>query len=352
MAASRRFLSSLRGGRRPRSRIRLRFAPRVDSLETRALLSTIVVTSHSDSGPGSLRQAIADSASGGTISFADSLRGQTITLAASSGPLSIGKDLTIDGPGAGQLAVSGGGATEDIRVASGASVTISGLTITGGSAGQGGGIAASEGSLTLTDDTASGDAALGGAGTLGGAGGIGEGGAIFSAAGLIATYDPSTGTISTTLFPSNLTILDMSFLGNRATGGSSSGGAGGDGEGGALFNNAGSTASVSESLFSFNAATGGAGDSGGNGEGGAIFHAGPPSYAPTQPGGTLNLSDSLVVANVAQGGAAANGGTATAGQGVGGGLYLALGSTTTLKRTVVAFNRASTSNNDIYGTYE
>ena len=40
------------------------------------------------------------------------------------------------------------------------------------------------------------------------------------------------------------------------------------------------------------------------------------------------------------------------GQGIGGGLYLATGSTTTLTTTVVVGNRDSTSNNEIYGTYE
>ncbi len=65
------------------------------------------------------------------------------------------------------------------------------------------------------------------------------------------------------------------------------------------------------------------------------------------PGGTLALSNSLVIGNLAQGGDAGSGGTA--GQGKGGGLYLATGSTTTLNKTIVAGNRASTSNNDIYG---
>ena len=89
--------------RRPRRR---RFAPRIDSLETRALLSTLVVTNDDDSGTGSLRQAIADAASGDTITFSHSLRGQTIML--TSGALDITKSLDIDGPGASQLSVSGG----------------------------------------------------------------------------------------------------------------------------------------------------------------------------------------------------------------------------------------------------
>ncbi len=50
--------------------------------------------------------------------------------------------------------------------------------------------------------------------------------------------------------------------------------------------------------------------------------------------------------------ACAGSGALSAGQEIGGGLYLATGSTTTLTATIVAGNRASTSNNDIYGTYE
>jgi hypothetical protein len=58
------------------------------------LASTLVVTSTSDSGPGTLRQAIAEAGSGDTITFAPALSSQTITL---SSTLVIDKDLTIDG---------------------------------------------------------------------------------------------------------------------------------------------------------------------------------------------------------------------------------------------------------------
>ncbi len=43
---------------------RRRFAPVCDGLEVRALLSNIVVTNNDDSGPGSLRQAIASARAG------------------------------------------------------------------------------------------------------------------------------------------------------------------------------------------------------------------------------------------------------------------------------------------------
>jgi len=56
----------------------------------------MLVTSLNDSGAGSLRQAIADSLSGGTIQFDSALAGKTITLVSQ---LDVNKNLTIDGTG-------------------------------------------------------------------------------------------------------------------------------------------------------------------------------------------------------------------------------------------------------------
>jgi hypothetical protein len=63
--------------------------------------SAATVTNNADSGAGSLRQAIADAASGDTINFAATLNGQTITLASE---LLINKNLTVSGPEANLLA--------------------------------------------------------------------------------------------------------------------------------------------------------------------------------------------------------------------------------------------------------
>src|SRR5215472_14284099 len=65
---------------------------------------TITVTNTNDSGPGSLRQALADANDGDTINFDVSLKGQTIAL--TSDELVIDKSITITGPGSDQLAVS------------------------------------------------------------------------------------------------------------------------------------------------------------------------------------------------------------------------------------------------------
>ena len=71
---------------------------------TRALhAATITVTSTADSGPGSLRDAIAAASDGDTIQFAAALNGQSITL--TSAELAIDKNITINGPGPDQLAV-------------------------------------------------------------------------------------------------------------------------------------------------------------------------------------------------------------------------------------------------------
>ena len=63
---------------------------------------SLTVTSLSDSGTGSLRNAVANTAPGGTVDFAVT---GTITL---SSEIVIDKDLTIQGPGADLLTISGG----------------------------------------------------------------------------------------------------------------------------------------------------------------------------------------------------------------------------------------------------
>ena len=65
----------------------------------------ITVQNTNDSGAGSLRQAIADICSGGTVNFDSSLAGQTIILAS---PLAIDKNLTVDGSAlASKISISG-----------------------------------------------------------------------------------------------------------------------------------------------------------------------------------------------------------------------------------------------------
>src|SRR5216110_3325326 len=89
--------------------------------------STLTITSALDSGPGSLRATIAAAASGDVIQFDPSLNGQVILLASE---LSVTRELKIDGPGADQLAISGG---NRIRIFSAtAPLTLTGLTLKNG----------------------------------------------------------------------------------------------------------------------------------------------------------------------------------------------------------------------------
>ena len=131
--------------RSPASRLYL------EVLEDRHLLSTFSVLNFLDSGPGSLREAItnANGAPGADlISFAPAARDGTIAL--TGGQLSITDDLTIDGPGAGRLAVSGNDASRVFQISSGVAVSIDDLTVTHGRAvGRGGGIL-NAGTMTLS----------------------------------------------------------------------------------------------------------------------------------------------------------------------------------------------------------
>ncbi len=87
-----------------------------------------------DSGKGSLRAAIVDAGNGDTVDFARGLHG-SITLASE---LPVSGSVTINGPGANHLAISGDGGNRIFDISGSSSVTISGLTITNGLAVQGG----------------------------------------------------------------------------------------------------------------------------------------------------------------------------------------------------------------------
>ena len=115
--------------------------------------TTWTVTNCNDSGPGSLRQLVSGALSFDTVTFASPLSscpGNVITL--TSGPISLPTGslitLTIAGPGAGLLAVSGGGNSSVFSIPPLAVATISGLTIENGMSNFGGGIA-SEGTVTV-----------------------------------------------------------------------------------------------------------------------------------------------------------------------------------------------------------
>jgi len=272
----------------------------VERLEGRLLLSAYIVTNNLDSGPGSLRADIQMSNAtqeANTIAFAPGLSG-TITL--TSGQLEITSDLTITGPGADSVTISGNKQSRVFQIDAGVTASISGLTITGGRApagspgadapygmtggaggpGADGGGIYSLGSLTLSSDSitnnSAGTGGNGGSGsdvhgfwTPGGAGGRGgNGGGIYSAgpltiiastidsnsagdggsAGMSGRFVPeqagSGGDGGGVWAGANVVMTDSTISNNRAgdaNGGiqSSSGGSGGSG--GGVFASAGIT---------------------------------------------------------------------------------------------------------------
>jgi hypothetical protein len=146
--------------------------------------------------PGTLRQAIAaaNANQGGTIRFATGLAG---VILLTSGELRITANVAIIGPGADTLTISGNNLSRVFTIESPSGsgsgvVTISGLTITGGFAGdkavppgKGGGIYLQGSALTLSRVTIANNLAVGGAGV----GGAAAGGGVYAGGGLLTILD-------------------------------------------------------------------------------------------------------------------------------------------------------------------
>jgi fibronectin-binding autotransporter adhesin len=154
---------------RPIRKASHRFRPALEVLEDRWVPSTFTVNSTADLGTGSglagdLRYCInqANSAGGDeTIVFDKTAfkTAQKITLTGTQLELTdkTGTE-TITAPKAG-VTVSGGGLSRVFQVDGGVAATISGMTITGGSAANGGGLENLAGTVTLTNCTVSGNTA-------------------------------------------------------------------------------------------------------------------------------------------------------------------------------------------------
>ena len=124
-----------------------------------AAVDTVTSLSGSATTPGSLGYEIANASSGDSIVFQNGLSG-TITL---SSAITVSQDLTITGPGAGQLAVSGGGQSQIFDVTA-PTVLVSGLTVTDAAGGAVIVNPSVPGSLTVSAMTFSDDTASGGDG--------------------------------------------------------------------------------------------------------------------------------------------------------------------------------------------
>jgi hypothetical protein len=147
-----------------------------------AAAATYTVTSSlDDGGSGTLRYVIhnANYAPGSTIRFGSSLNGSTITL--QSGQIPISTSMTVQGPGANQLTITGNNASSIFQIYttgfSPPAVTISGLTLSSGkTADRGGAIYASNVNLTLQNAVMTGNSAH-------------DGGAVYAAGGAVTTLN-------------------------------------------------------------------------------------------------------------------------------------------------------------------
>lgn len=160
-----------------------------------------LVTSAADSGAGTLRDLLAEPACTPIGFDLVAMGSGTITL--TTGELLVTRDVEIIGPGAAALTISGNGASRVFRTGADTTVSISGVTISGGyvNSGSGGGIL-NEGTLTLDTVVVSGNRAS-------------------SAGGGINHFSGGT-----------LTLIRSSVSGNKATRG---GGIDNSGTGGILY---------------------------------------------------------------------------------------------------------------------
>jgi hypothetical protein len=217
---------------------------------TRVSAATITVINNDDSGPGSLRQAIADAAPGDTINFA-----VTGTITLTSAELVINKDLTIQGPGAQVLTISGNNTMRVFRLENSSSrinVTLSDLKIANGLADYGGGIYSFNTGLiniircNISRNTASNSNPNS------------KGGGIFNSSFGVLTITDCTITLNTTR-------------------------SGAEAAGGGIFN-ASNRLDITKSTITFNTAIGGSANSGGGG----VYNR----------DGDLNVTNSTIAGNI------------------------------------------------------
>ena len=135
----------------------------------------IIVSNTADNGTGSLRAALSSAVNGDTIDAT----GISGTIILTSGELLITNDLSINGPGPANLAVDGNfpnSSNSVFHVMSGATVSISGFTITNGhtSGFSGGGIYNFQSVLTVSNCTVTGNSSSAGGGIISIAGSSGS----------------------------------------------------------------------------------------------------------------------------------------------------------------------------------
>ena len=196
------------------------------------------VTNRNNSGPGSFRQAVLDAnlAPGpDTITFA--VEG---TIQLTGGAIIVGATLSIDGPGADKLTLSGNGTSGFLQTQGpGTNLSVAGVTFANGShPGQGGGVITNFGGTVAVEDVAflRNSASYGGAIENSNGGTLTVQGSTFSGNTALAG-----GAISN--YASTLTVTNSTFVGNSAV------------VGGALYNLTFANIRVTNSTFSANTAS-------------------------------------------------------------------------------------------------
>jgi predicted outer membrane repeat protein len=232
---------------------------------------SLMVTTGSDNSTSfdsltSLREAIAfanSNADMSTVEFSPDVRG-TITL--TQGELLIDSDLTIEGPGASALRINGNNVNRVFNIET-VTVTISGLTISGGNAGVGdGGGIYNRGMLTVSSSTLSSNRANTYGGAIYSSGSLIVSGSTIS--GNSATYYASSGGGIYNAYRGSLTISRSTLSGNSATTGGgiwnsdsltiSSSTLSGNSvtfRGGGIYNSSGASLTMSGSIVAGNSAT-------------------------------------------------------------------------------------------------
>ena len=122
----------------------------VDATITPRVATTRVVTEVEDGIAGSLRDVVADAEEGDRITFAESLRGETLPL--TLGAIVLDRNLVLEGLGALDLSIDADHSSRLFHILNDADVTIAGLTLRRGEDGNnGGGIFCEGASLCVLD---------------------------------------------------------------------------------------------------------------------------------------------------------------------------------------------------------
>jgi len=249
--------------------------------------TSLTVTNTNDSGFGSLRDAIAKAVSGDTINF-NLASPATIALAST---LTISTSLTISGPGASNVAISGNNAVQVVSISGGTTVTIDGATIENGNSSAGyyygiayGGGIANAGTLTLSNSAVSGNST-----SIAKLGYFGRsyGGGIYNAGTLMLS--------NCTISGNSASASDLGFHTNAYGGG---------------IYNAG-TLTLSNSTISGNSANVGAVADYSDSYGGGIANAGTLTLSNSTISGNSAYVGDLAYNNDGYGGGIANNGTLT-----------------------------------------